>query len=396
MKKSLIAVAVAAALPAVAQAQTSVTLYGIIDLGVSWKDRGTDAAGNKRSGASIDSGTQSTNRIGVRGTEDLGGGLSAVFNWEAGVASDTGLSSGAGCTTGGTFNNCATGVAGAGGALGNNGLAFTRRSVVGLSGGFGTVLLGRDYLPGFTSAGTTDIMGYGLYGNWLSWSVANTGASGLVAGLVGPATQNLTVRGSNGIHYISPNLGGLTIRAVYAMGEADVAPKRANDILGISGVYQAGPITAQAFYHRYTVVTTGTSTDNDKQYGIGGGWNFGLFRVLAQYAVADPAGADTAALGKARAGQIGAGVRLGPGELLASYIRITDDRVVTGSKPRADVVGIAYVYPMSKRTNLYATYGYTRNNVNSSYFVRASDYSVAPAAVGEDPKAFTVGVRHQF
>ena len=61
MKKSLIAVAVAAALPAVAQAQTSVTLYGIIDLGLNWQDRGTDAAGNKRSAATIESGVQSTN-----------------------------------------------------------------------------------------------------------------------------------------------------------------------------------------------------------------------------------------------------------------------------------------------------------------------------------------------
>ena len=162
MKKSLLAVAVAAALPTIAFAQTNVTMYGIADAGIGVQDRG----GNAKSVVVVSSGLQSTSRFGIRGTEDLGGGLSAVFNFEAGMRVDDGTS---------------------------GGLNFTRRSVVGFQGGFGTVMLGRDYTPGFTAGGATDIMGYGLYGNWLGFTV------------VGPLNQfgssfhGIETRASNGV-----------------------------------------------------------------------------------------------------------------------------------------------------------------------------------------------------
>ncbi len=146
MKKSLIAVAVAAALPTIALAQTNVTLYGIADGGIGMQDRG----GNAKSAIVVSSGTQSTSRFGIRGTEDLGGGMKATFNFESGIRADTGL-----------------------GSPSNAGLDFSRRSVVGLEGSFGSVLLGRDYTPGFSAGGATDVMGYGLYGNYLGYTVVS-------------------------------------------------------------------------------------------------------------------------------------------------------------------------------------------------------------------------------
>ncbi|MFP5413339.1 MAG: porin, partial [Gammaproteobacteria bacterium] len=87
MKKSLLALAVLGAFAGAAAAQTNVTLYGIADAGIGWTD--TDKA-NADGIARVVSGTQSTSRFGIRGSEDLGGGLKATFNIEAGVNWDTG------------------------------------------------------------------------------------------------------------------------------------------------------------------------------------------------------------------------------------------------------------------------------------------------------------------
>jgi len=84
MKKSLIAIAVAAALPAFAQAQTNVQLYGIVDTSIGVADVGGSGSNTE---VVVLSGVQSTSRFGFRGTESLGGGLSAIFNYEAGVGS---------------------------------------------------------------------------------------------------------------------------------------------------------------------------------------------------------------------------------------------------------------------------------------------------------------------
>lgn len=352
MKKSLLAVAVAAALPTIAFAQTNVTLYGIADAGIGMQDKG----GTAKSAVVVSSGLQSTSRFGIRGTEDLGGGLKAVFNFEAGMRVDDGTAAG---------------------------LNFTRRSVVGLEGGFGTVSLGRDYTPGFTAGGATDVMGYGLYGNWLGFTVVGPLNSH------GSVYHGIETRASNGVHYISPNMGGLTVRAMWSVGERTVAPARGGDIMGLSGVYSAGPITAQAYYQQLKGIN-GTSTTNNNQYGLGGGYNFGAFRLVASYAVADPSGSNNKHTGF----NVGAGVKLGSGELLVQGIQ---QKIATGgTEPKSTTLGVAYVQPLSRRTNVYATFGMTRNNSTGNFALRASDETVAPAAPGNDPRAFSVGVRHTF
>lgn len=374
MKKSLIAVAVAAALPTIALAQTNVTLYGLADAGVGVQDKG----GANKSQMVVSSGTQNTSRWGIRGTEDLGGGLNAVFNFEAGMKVDTGAPAGPAGPS-------------------SSGMSFDRRSVVGLQGGFGTVLLGRDYTPGFTSTGATDVMAYGLYGNLLTYTVGGALASN------GNALHGIETRASNGMHYTSPNMGGLTVRALYSVGfqnssltatnltgERSAAPTRGGHMLGLSGVYAAGPLTAQAYYQQLKGID-GTSTTNNNQYGVGVGYNFGAFRVTANYLVADPAGNNNKHTGIS----VGAGVKVGTGELLAQFIQ---QKVATGAgtEPKGTSLGVAYVHPLSRRTNLYASFGMTRNNSAGRFFVRSADETVTVTAAGDDPKGFGVGVRHTF
>lgn len=344
MKKSLLAVAVAAALPAAAFAQTNVTLYGIADVGMGMLDN--DAPGGD-STMFVESGVQSTSRVGIRGTEDLGGGLKAMFNIEHGMQYDDGTSDA------------------------NGAGMWQRRAVVGLSGSWGEVRLGRDYTSGFSAAGATDIMGYGLYGNWLTFTAGSGG---------------ITTRASNGIHYTSPAIaGGLSIRGFYSFGHsAAETPDNKPDGYGLAGVYQGGPLVAQLYYQELNDAVG----DATKQMGLGGGWNFGMFRVTGAYGQSEtPAGVKTKAFG------VGGGVKLGAGEFLAQVIQL--ERDVAGD-PKGTAWGLAYVHPLSKRTNLYATYGSTRNNSAGAFPVMGSDQMVGAAAAGSDPSAFAVGVRHMF
>lgn len=353
MKKSLIVMAVAAAIPALAQAQSTVTMYGIADAGVMFTDKG----GTAKSAVQVDSGVQSTSRFGIRGTEDLGGGLKAVFNFEAGMRVDDGTAAG---------------------------LNFTRRSVVGLEGGFGSVLLGRDYTPGFSAGGIGDVMGYGLYGNWLGFTVSGA------LNQHGSIYHGNETRASNAIQYWSPTVGGLTLKAMYSMGERSAAPTTGGNLMGAHVSYVAGPVVAAAYYQQLKSVS-GTSALSNNQYGLGGGYNFGAFRLTANFGVADPAGNNNKHTGMS----VGAGIKLGAGELLAQVI---SQKVATGAatEPKSTTIGLAFVQPMSKRTNWYVTAGKTSNNAAGNFALRSSDNTIAPTAVGNDPTGFGVGIRHQF
>jgi len=362
MKKSLLAVAVAAALPAFAQAQTNVTLYGIADAGLTWEDAGGNGTTTAKSAFKVQSGVQSTSRWGMRGSEDLGGGLQAVFNIEGGYKQDTGTAD---------ASNTPSAIYG----TGNGGGLFQRRAVVGLAGGFGQLLLGRDYTPGFSALGNWDMLGYGLFGNALNFSVGGVGS------FTGSA-----VRWSNAIQYISPAMSGFTVRAMYSAGEQQVDPKSRGNAFGISGVYVMGPITAAVFYENEKDASA-PSVQTAKKMGIGGQYNFGQFRVGGGYANTDPDGPT-----KLTYWNLGAGVKLGAGEVIVQYSSLKE----SAADAKSNTVGIAYVHTLSKRTNLYATYGTTSNNKTSNYILRASDFSVGGTGADNDPKALGIGIRHQF
>jgi predicted porin len=360
MKKSLLALAVLGAFAGAASAQTNVTLYGIADAGIGFEDN--DAPGGDNH-VSVFSGIQSTSRFGIRGSEDLGSGLKATFNIEAQVNFDTGES---------------------GSDIGNG--FWQRRAVVGVAGGFGEVRLGRDYTPGFTAAGTTDVMGYGLFGNWLTFTAQN--------GVGATALNGITTRASNGLHYTSPSWGGFTLRAMYATGEADdvTAPANAGDMYGLSAVYAAGPLTVSGYYQTLEFDNGAGDTDSADQYGVGAQYRFGAFRVAFNYGIADadnPAGGSVEHEGWG----LGAGVKLGTGEVLVNYIQQELDLAGT---PEGETWGIAYVHPLSKRTNLYATYGQTDNKNGGQFGLNYSGSAVAAGGVNSTPRAFAVGVRHLF
>ena len=192
MQVKRLAAALVASAPLFAVAQTNVTLYGVVDAAIESADTG-GAVGRH---TNVQSGNQSGSRFGFRGSEDLGNGLKAIFNLEAGVAVDTG-------------------------AQDSSGL-FQRRAVVGLEGEFGTVTLGREYSPLAAVAGATDEFGQGFYGNNLS-----SFGSG-----------RLTRRLANSVNYKSASFNGFDLLAAYSAGEKTTGPS--GDLKGIGAEYKMG------------------------------------------------------------------------------------------------------------------------------------------------------------
>lgn len=309
MKKSLLSLAVLAAFSGAAFAQSSVTVYGLVDMGIVHESGGAAGSVTK-----LENGVRNGTRLGFRGTEDLGGGLAANFVLETGISADTG-----------GFNQ--------------GGLAFGRQSYVGLSGNFGTVKLGRQYSPLFQAVDSIDPFGTGLAG-------ASTNI------MIGQTRMN------NAMNYSTPEMGGFSAQAAYGFGEVagDTAKSRA---LGFSVGYANGPAKAVLAYHN---TNNAADTNTTKNTILGGSFNFGVATAYLAFA----ANKDDTAVYDNRDALIGVSAPFGASTLLASYIR-HDDRTVANKD--ANQVAVGYAYAMSKRTNFYTSYAHISNDNGAAFAV---------------------------
>jgi predicted porin len=337
MKKKILAAALVASLPLFAQAQSSVTMYGIVDASVGIEDN--DAPGQDSSFV-VQSGTQSTSRFGFRGTEELGNGLKALFNIEADVNVDTGA---------------------------GNATLFQRRAVVGLEGGFGTVTVGREYSPAAAIAQASDALGHGFYGSSL-------------ASFVG--TDRLTRRLSNSVNYKSKAWNGITVGAAYSAGEQQVGDSR--DLKGVSLEATNFGIYLGAAYQE-----TDLPGGKKKEFASGAGYKWSDFEVRAGYLVADPTGSNNAY----EQLNVGGSYAMGPNKFF-----VQAQRQELGNGAKGTGFTLAYTYTLSKRTNLYSTFATLRNNNIGTFGLTSAGGTFAPpaTALGADPKVFNVGVRHSF
>jgi predicted porin len=333
MKKSLLAIAVFGTLTAfagTAAAQSSaITIYGIVDAGLNY-ERGNPAG----SVVKLTSGVQSGSRLGFRGVEDLGGGLSAKFVLETGLAVDTG-----------GFNQ------------GN--LAFGRQSWVGLSGDFGTVALGRQLSPHYLALVDVDPFKTGLSGN----------------------SQNLITsptRMSNTIKYTSPSWTGFIAELAYGLGET-IGNNTANRQFGGSIGYANGPVVVKLAHHG---IDDATGTDRSKNTLLAGVWNFNV--ATANIAVNRLRGLGAI---DSRDYLIGTSVPFGPSTVLLSYIR-KDDRSALNRDAHQWALG--YTYATSKRTNFYTSFGRITTDNGTPYTVGTA------IDAGSGDEAFNIGVRHLF
>jgi predicted porin len=325
MKKSLLAVAVAAALPTFAQAQSSITLFGILDASVEYSNEDanrainatTGAVGAADSGLRMQSGIQSGSRFGVRGTEDLGGGLRAIFTIEHRLNVDTGTTAGGGFAAG-------------------NGAFWNGQAWVGLAGGWGQLTFGRQYTPIFWALIPADFTSYSWYNNWAGF----TGAG------FSPITPQGPIRIDNSIAYRSPTFGGLTVYAMYAFGENLSGVGKSGDVMGIAAGWQLGGLYLGAGYHSIDA-TAGL----ESVLAATASYKWASFGVSVGYTMQEFIGGGDASsiLGSAFA-------RIGPGTLFLNAALVEAD--IAGLRNDDGLqLGVAYSMPLSKRTNWYVAYG---------------------------------------
>jgi predicted porin len=219
MSHFILAALAAVAATGAAFAQSSVTLFGVVDAAVTYTKTGPAKK------TALTTSALNSSRIGFKGEEDLGGGMKAGFHLEAGVNND----SGAGAATN-TNNQAVTALTSAG----TQGLTFNRRSTLSLMGGFGELRVGRDYTPLFWNQTVYDPFGT----NGVGASQANAGAN--------PATLLTGVRASNSIGYMSPSFSGFKVQLQTFLGENasnDVAGKKSGSGNGLRATYDQGPVS---------------------------------------------------------------------------------------------------------------------------------------------------------
>ncbi|MFZ6766495.1 porin [Undibacterium sp. Di26W] len=358
MKKSFLALALMSAFSGAAFAQSSVTIYGIVDAGFQSLDNGTVAGRFNK----LQSGQENGSRLGFKGTEDLGGGLKANFVLEMGLNVDDGSSA--------------------------QGRTFGRRSTVGLSGDFGSVDLGRDKTPTFKFFDNFDpfASGYINSGSGLS-SLYFIGGTATVAG----ANANSSGRASNAIYYYTPgNLNGFSAVGQYGFGEA-AGDNSAGRSLGLNLRYTANGLdVGYSFVKDNGQAAVGGPVNARKGNTLAASYDFGVAKpVLIYQKVSD----DAVLAVDQKIFTVGVTVPFdATNKVLATYSKIKDSTRLSAAT--TDTVGdakqfaVGYQYTFSKRTDLYAAFASTSQDANSQ--------KVGAAIKGADVKELTFGVRHQF
>jgi predicted porin len=303
VKKSLFALLALSAIGSV-QAQSSVTVYGVADVGFA-----------KQTGKKLVQRENHASRLGFRGVEDLGNGISAVFTLENEFLLDSGA---------------------------QKGVLWERQANVGLTGSFGTALFGR----------TKNLV------DSVQSKVEPFGADGVI-GKVNEPMMRVGVsssRVSNSVTYTSPKAGGFTGSVQYVLSEIDGA----SNGMSVLGQYDNGPVYAYVGFEK--AAETRAAAGQPSLWTVGGYYKFGALRLSGQYAQGDT----EAAAGEFTGMLVGAVYTVGQGDFKAVLSKQNQD-AATFEKTTVREVGVGYDYHLSKRTDLYAYAGRERVSGVTSY-----------------------------
>ncbi|GGZ01031.1 porin [Pseudoduganella plicata] len=318
---------------AAAQAQSQVHIYGVADAGLV-AEYGTPAG----SSPAIGSGLASGSRLGFKGTEDLGNGLSAVFVLEGGYNIDTG-------------------------ATGQGGLRFGRQAFVGLRGAFGSITVGRQYSPYYRAI--RDV------------------ADPFEDGLAGQATNVMAGnhRMDNAVLYTTPERAGWSAEVAYGAGEVpelDVGKHRKRVFSGVLS-YAPGPLVVMLGHHRRE---DALAPDHARNTILAARYTLGAVSAHAAFVRSrDLAGA------RSRDALLGLTWKHGPHRVLLSAVQ-RDDR--SAARRDARQYGAGYLYGLAPRTDLYAAYGHIDNDNGAVFTVGNATDS------GSGNAALNLGIRHCF
>jgi len=435
MKKSLFAVAAAGAFASasgVAQAQSSVTVYGVLDMGyVAGAVRAVDgtAAGVfqniKTNTSAIAAGAESTSRLGFRGTEDLGGGKAAFFTIEIGLTPADANASGANATS---TTDAIQGTTQAGGSAINN-----RQSFVGLRDkDLGQIALGRQYTVIYNEALKTDPNAFSNIAGGLIYVAT---PSQMAAGSGSLANGGFTNRASNALTFSSKNFSGFNLNGFYAVNNTDSTERNTStggnanwNGYGINGNFTWQKLYATVAYQNFFVKadqalnygnvtqnlgsgalsgqqSTSTGTVNqysdlsDRQFFAGASYDFGVLKAFAQYInrnVEQNNGNNSTTV---RTGQVvsRSATAIGVRSFVSPTIEVWASGatgsykgatvIASGLQPKTNINAfqVGSNYYLSKRTNMYAMFGTNTSSANNSL-----------AGAGSSVSQAAVGLRHTF
>jgi predicted porin len=369
MNKKLVALAVAGAfaLPLAAEAQTGtaqVTLYGRANMDLEFV-KASGAGDTAGSTATVTRVASNSSRFGLRGTEALGGGLTAFFQVENSVNWD-----------------------------GNGGTIAGRETFVGLQGSFGQIWLGRSLSPydDTTPIWASGPYNYntGLFNNSSLWANNSNGGGE-------PSSGSYDDRYSNSIRWNSPTWSGFTAEVQLATQE-----NTRHGWAFLPGVfYNNGPIQAGFTYARHDKFRNATSKDD--AFTLAGSYDFGMARVALMY---EHLKYETATgdlkrdmWGVSGTIPMGGGLwylyygKAGDGKGGASDSEARINSLVHGSDSGASNFEIGYRYDLSKRTSVNAGYVMIKNEDRANYTFNVNGYPVKP---GGDPQGFVLGIIHNF
>jgi len=356
MQKKFIALAVAALASGAAFAQSNVQVYGVADFGLAVNGsalNGTTTGQNTR----FDSGIASGSRLGFKGTEDLGNGLKALFNFEMGLNLDDGTS--------------------------GQGRTFGRQSYVGLTGGFGTVIGGRIYTPHYTLMAQIDPFGLGTGGRANNLFAASGSLKALGAGSYDPI----------------PNFNGFTVTAAYGTNALDNQEslsgnaKKQGRLFAIAPVYTNGPLTVGLNYHQVKLdgnaLIGGAGSDGKlSSYTLAGKYDFGVLALSGAYG-SNKVEANGNDADKVRNWLIGVSAPIGAKVVLKASYNNLKDKLNDNADAKQFAIGADYL--LSKRTKLYTAFSKISNDDNAAYTV-----AHASGGSGNNESQFNLGINHSF
>ncbi|WP_438391862.1 porin [Caballeronia sp. DA-9] len=353
---------VAALTASSAFAQSSVTLYGILDTAIQYANTGGHTTVRE------DSSSVAPTRWGLTGTEDLGGGYAAVFKLENGF----------------NINN---------GTISGNGALFNREAWVGIRGPFGQVQLGNNYTPLFTTYATYSLGSL----NTLGW---------------GNAANNYVfvpaARTANSIRYVSPTIAGFLLRALYARGTngASGAPASLGDTASVGVNFRAGAFSADADYlqQRFAptaTITTASSVQAGRYYLFAASYDFGFIKPSALYEIHRNGGNVTSAISSAYASpshdfyEVNALIHDAG---WASSVLVSFGQYFLKSNGNGDSTsyGVRYEYQLSKRSSFYVGIAEVRNRSKASFSVSDAGGPGIPVAAGQNITSGIAGIIHKF
>ncbi len=352
MRKLLIA-GLLSAIGATASAQSSVTLYGAADVYL-----GYGKSGDFFKQTRINDGGHVASQLGFRGSEDLGSGLKANFQFEMGVSADTGN-----------------------GNIPGPNLAFTRQSWVGLSGNWGALTLGRQYTPIFRTTWRNDPFGVNaVFSPVILWS--QTDAQG--------SLLPWASRADNAIMYASPSNLPVSGTLMFAPGEAGSLSTSSGNYMGGSLSYASGPVwLSYAFQQRKsgTGAAPVASPITSTAHALAANYEVQQFRLGLTIG---RQGSNVTSDNKATLVNVHGQYNFTASQaLLVSY----GNRNVANSTRDQNVLTLGYNYDLSKRTMLYARLLMLRNKGNGN--VSLGGVGVAPNS-GDSLSLTGVGMLHRF